>query len=258
MIEYSGALAIGADEWLTVAAKDNEPSNPFTQGDPDVMTILLRIKGSDIAAFHARRATLEEVRKRVELRDPSRVLGGGLREAGANPGTRCLMHTRAVYNSLMRRLALPLLTVLALAGCGARDVTTDLEITDVHTGWFDAGIVQGNKNKIVPSVSFRIQNVSQADIATVQINAVFRRMGETASWGEHYVAGIDSTGLAPGATGSPIVLRSTLGYTGEQPRLQMLQNREFVDARVEIFGKHRSKPWVKMAEFPIDRQLLTE
>jgi hypothetical protein len=157
----------------------------------------------------------------------------------------------------MRRLALPILAALILAGCGARDVDKDLKITDVHTGWFDAGIVEG-KNKIVPSITFKIQNVSQEDIQTVQINAVFRRMGEDAAWGEHYVNGIDGDGLAAGATGDAIVLRSTLGYTGEQPRLQMLQNREFVDARVEIFGKHRSKPWVKMGEFQIDRQLLTE
>lgn len=158
----------------------------------------------------------------------------------------------------MRRLALPLLAAFLLAGCGARDVEKDLKITDVHTGWFDAGILEGNKNKLVPSISFKIQNVSDVDIATVQINAVFRRMGETVAWGEHYVSGVDSDGLAPGAIGTAIVLRSTLGYTGEQPRLQMLQNREFVDAKVEIFGKHRSKPWVKMGEFPIDRQLLTE
>jgi hypothetical protein len=38
----------------------------------------------------------------------------------------------------------------------------------------------------------------------------------------------------------------------------MLQNKEFVDARVEIFGKHGSRNWVKMGEYPIDRQLLTE
>ncbi len=36
-------------------------------------------------------------------------------------------------------------------------------------------------------------------------------------------------------------MRSTLGYTGEQPRMQMLQNKEFVDARVEIFLKQGSK-----------------
>ena len=158
----------------------------------------------------------------------------------------------------MRRLALALLTATVLAGCGARDVDKDLKITDVRSGWFDAGIVEGAKNKLVPSISFKIQNVSAEDIATVQINAVFRRVGETAAWGEHYVSGVDSNGLTAGATGNPIVLRSTLGYTGEQPRLQTRQNKQFVDARVEIFGKHRSKPWVKMAEFQIDRQLLSE
>ena len=65
-------------------------------------------------------------------------------------------------------------------------------------------------------------------------------------------------GLTAGATGNSLVLRSPLGYTGTQPRIQMLQNREFVDARVEIYGKHGSRSWVKMAEYQVDRQLLTE
>ena len=55
-----------------------------------------------------------------------------------------------------------------------------------------------------------------------------------------------------------LVLRSGLGYTGEQPRLQMLQNREFVDAKVEIFLRQGSRVWAKLAEFPIERQLLTQ
>ena len=42
-----------------------------------------------------------------------------------------------------------------------------------------------------------------------------------------------------------------------QPRMQMLQNKEFVDAKVEIFLKQGSKVWAKLAEFPIERQLLT-
>ena len=52
-------------------------------------------------------------------------------------------------------------------------------------------------------------------------------------------------------------MRSTLGYTGEQPRMQMLQNREFVDAKVEIYLKQGSKVLAKLAEYPIQRQLLT-
>ena len=50
------------------------------------------------------------------------------------------------------------------------------------------------------------------------------------------------------------VLRSERGYTGSQSRLQMLQNKEFVDARVEIFGKHGSRTWVKIGEYTTIRE----
>lgn len=65
-------------------------------------------------------------------------------------------------------------------------------------------------------------------------------------------------GLAAGAETQPMVMRSALGYTGTQPRMQMLQNKEFVDAKVEIFLKQGSKVWAKLAEYPIQRQLLTK
>ena len=52
-------------------------------------------------------------------------------------------------------------------------------------------------------------------------------------------------------------MRSTLGYTGDQPRMQMLQNKEFVDAKVEIYLKQGSKVLAKLAEYPIQRQLIT-
>ena len=66
IIENSGPLTIGADEWLTVAARDNVQVDRFMPGDPsDVMTIVLRARGSDLAAYRAQRITLEEMRKRV-------------------------------------------------------------------------------------------------------------------------------------------------------------------------------------------------
>ena len=161
---------------------------------------------------------------------------------------------------MVRRLALPLLAALLLTACTSREVEKDLQIVDVRTGWYDSGVQASGSNKLVPSVSLGLRNVSDRDIASVQLNAVFRRVGEQEAWGEHFINAIDrdSGGLAAGATTQPIVLRSTLGYTGTQPRLQMLQNREFVDARIDVFGKHGSRTWVKMGEFLIDRQLLTE
>jgi len=157
-----------------------------------------------------------------------------------------------------RRLTAALLGALLVAACESRDVQTDLKIVNVQTGWFDAGIVEGGMNKLVPSISLELQNVSDREIASVQLNAVFRRAAELESWGDHFVRAIDATGLAAGGTTEPIVLRSTFGYTGSQARAQMLQNTEFVDARVEVFGKHGRRTWAKMGEFTIDRRLLTE
>jgi hypothetical protein len=158
----------------------------------------------------------------------------------------------------MTRLVVALASALLLSSCGHNfDVEKVLTITDVHTGWYDTGIVQG-KNKLVPSISLKLQNTSNEPVENVQINAVFRRVGEPEAWGEHFVAAIDRRGIQPGQRGDSLVLRSTLGYQGTESRLQMLQNKQFVDAKVEIFGKHGSRTWQKLGEYQIDRQLLTQ
>ena len=158
----------------------------------------------------------------------------------------------------MPRLTLLLLATLALVGCESREVDKDLRIVGVKTGWYDAGVQKDGNNKLVPSVALALQNISTRDIASVQLNAVFRRVGEQEAWGEHFIIGINRSGLAPELTTSPIVLRSNLGYTSTEPRLQMFKNKQFIDAKVEIYGKHGSATWVKMGEYQIDRDLLTE
>lgn len=68
MLDHSGPLAVGDDEWLTVAARDNLPSDPLIPGDTvDSSTVIFRVKGSDLAAFHSRRITMDEARKRVQV-----------------------------------------------------------------------------------------------------------------------------------------------------------------------------------------------
>jgi hypothetical protein len=70
MIENSGPLTLGPEEWLTVAARDNVPRDPLIPGDmADFSTIIFRVKGSDLAAFRAGRITLEEARQKVEVRE---------------------------------------------------------------------------------------------------------------------------------------------------------------------------------------------
>jgi hypothetical protein len=157
----------------------------------------------------------------------------------------------------MRFAAVALAGILSIS-CGASEgAVAALEPLDVVTGWFDAGIVEGGKNKLVPSVSLKLRNKSDDPIRSVQVNAIFRRVGEQEMWGEYFGWAIPRQPLPAGATTDDLVMRSTLGYTGEQPRMQMLQNKEFVDAKVEIYLKQGSRVWAKLAEYPIQRQLLT-
>jgi hypothetical protein len=152
-----------------------------------------------------------------------------------------------------------LAAIVPTEGCRKSiDPVAALEPIDVVTGWFDAGIVEGGKNKLVPSVSLKLRNKSTEAVRSIQINAIFRRVGEAEMWGEHFGWAVQRDGLPPGELTKELVLQSALGYTSDTPRLQMLQNREFVDAKVEIFLRQGSKVWAKLAEFPIQRQLLTQ
>lgn len=163
--------------------------------------------------------------------------------------------------SLTRALPLAAMALAAAlsASCGASEAAVAaLEPIEVVTGWFDDGIVEGQKNKLVPSVTLKLRNKSDEPVRSIQINAIFRRVGEQEMWGEYFGWAIRGEPLPAGATTKTLVMRSTLGYTGEQPRMQMLQNQNFVDAKVEIYLKQGSRVWAKLAEYPIQRQLLTQ
>ena len=77
------------------------------------------------------------------------------------------------------------LAVLLSISCGASvDAVAALEPIDVVTGWYDDGILESGKNKLVPSVSMKLRNKSDKELSSIQINAIFRRVGEQGMWGE--------------------------------------------------------------------------
>ena len=154
-------------------------------------------------------------------------------------------------------LSLLLGLLLALSGCTRTiDVIAALEPVDVVTGWFDAGVVEGGKNKLVPTVSLKLRNRSSEPVQRVYVQAVFRRVGEMEMWGEHFGWAIREP-LAPGGTTEALVMHSNLGYTGDGVgRVQMLQHSQFLDAKVEVYLRQGSQTLTKLAEYPVQRQLL--
>lgn len=148
------------------------------------------------------------------------------------------------------------LSCLALAACAPPvDLGTGLEVQDVSTGWLNAGVVNGN-NKLVPKVSFKLHNVSGQSLSMLQVNALFRRVGNEEEWGSGFATAAGSQGLRAGASTDILLLKSPLGYTGTDPRMAMLSNSHFVDAEVDLFAKYGSGQWAPIGRFPVQRQLI--
>ena len=53
-------------------------------------------------------------------------------------------------------------------------------------------------------------------------------------------------------------MNSTLGYTSSETRAQMLANKQFVDARAQVFAKYGSTQWTLIGEFPVERRLVSK
>ncbi|HYB95969.1 MAG TPA: hypothetical protein VEC39_13430 [Vicinamibacterales bacterium] len=69
MIDYSTPMNVGADQWLTVAARDDEGRDSLAPQDPleEVVTMIYRIKGSDLHLYRTGKIDRDEVRKRVQI-----------------------------------------------------------------------------------------------------------------------------------------------------------------------------------------------
>lgn len=70
VLDYKGSLGVAADEWLTVAARESVFDRRIVPGDPNdaSITMILRIKGSDLLALRDRQLTREDARERVDLK----------------------------------------------------------------------------------------------------------------------------------------------------------------------------------------------
>ena len=64
-----------------------------------------------------------------------------------------------------------------MAACGRPvDLKQAVQVTDVSSGWFDAG-VQNGKNKLVPSVTFKLKKNADVKLSSVSLNLTYSVVG---------------------------------------------------------------------------------
>jgi hypothetical protein len=154
----------------------------------------------------------------------------------------------------MRRIVLMVAMVITVACSKPVDIEKAVQVDVATSGWRVAGVVDG-KNKIVPSVSLTLKNVSSQTLTALQTNAVFRLASTNAEIGTDFRPVSNSGGLPAAASTGKITLKAAIGYTGTDPVDELLNNSKFSDAKVEVFVKAGSGQWTRVGEYPIARQL---
>ncbi len=159
---------------------------------------------------------------------------------------------------LLKRLSAALLLACAASACDQVDLKSSFEITELSSGYHDAGVNDVGDNKLVPSLSFKIKNISTEPISSVDMLVFF--------WGVEFdlpkeldeviVTVVNSDGIAPGATSEMIVVRSKQGYAlQQQARSELFNHRLFRDSTAKLFLKRAGKI-VPFGEYTIDRRVL--
>lgn len=148
-----------------------------------------------------------------------------------------------------------LLAAFAVAGCGSVDLKTAVQITDVSSGYYDNGLTPAGLNHLVPSLTFTVRNASDQELSSIDVVVMYWATGDDTEQDEAVIKVIGGGGLAPGASTDPVVSRSKIGYTLEQPRSELFSHRMFRDWTVKLFIKRGGKI-VPAGEYPIERRLL--
>jgi hypothetical protein len=165
-----------------------------------------------------------------------------------------------VYRNMRSlHLIIALVAVTCAVACGSDvDLTRGLKVESISTGWYETAGHDATQIKLVPAVSFRLKNLSDRKLGTLQVNAVFKRIDQDLEWASGLLTAAGSDGLAPGAATNVLFVSSPLGYTGSESRFDLLKNSQFVDAKVEMFAKYAATKWVSVGEYAIARQLIDQ
>ena len=145
--------------------------------------------------------------------------------------------------------------LLLTASCSTPvDLKQALQVTDVSTGWFDAGVVD-NHNKLVPSLTFRLRDTT-GEVSRVSLNIVFKFADNAEIHEEIFKQRVDFEG---GQT-ELLTVRAQVGFTGTPPqsRADMLKNSFFRDVDAVVLVRQASAQWAELLKVRVERTLLTQ
>jgi hypothetical protein len=150
------------------------------------------------------------------------------------------------------RLGLAL--ALGLVACRSHDPRKELEIAGVETYWI-VDSPRRDQNYVAPVVRFRLKNVSDETIGSIQARARFPAPDQEEAWGsiQEQVCTWRHP-LEPGQD-TLVTVRSAGRYHSAADPEDILRSPAFKDPHVEVFVRIGASEWALLAESNVERRI---
>ncbi len=149
--------------------------------------------------------------------------------------------------------------LLGQAGCKSMDdqqVKASIEVTDVSTSWAMKEYRQWPNPKLtlVPTVTFKIRNLTGETLKYINFNAIFREEDAVENLGDHFKAVIRDEGIPPNGESPFITLKSNFGVAGTNLE-SFKTNPLWRTYEVRLFAQMGGSRHVAMGVWKVSRQI---
>jgi len=149
--------------------------------------------------------------------------------------------------------------VLVLSSCKTpsdAEVKGSMEILDIDTKWVAKEYSQWPRPKLtlVPTVSFKIKNVSSEPLRFVNFNAIFKERDAVENLGDNFLAAIRQEAVPPGGLSPVITLKSNFGVEGRNLD-DFKNNPQWRTYFVKIYAQFKGSRLVLLGEWPVSRTI---
>jgi hypothetical protein len=144
-----------------------------------------------------------------------------------------------------------LLGVLSHGSCATPDPKALLKVTDVETYWvLDPS--RTNQRFLAPAVRFRVENVSQETLITVDATAAFLRDGSEEPWGSGFFRLTEGRKRLEPAAKVLVTMSSDARYSMEGDPATAFTNPTFKPVHTKFFLRVGSSPWAEFGKASVE------
>jgi len=137
----------------------------------------------------------------------------------------------------------------------SEELKASIKIIDVETKWVEKYYQPWPPKLIlVPSLSFRVKNISDKPINYINFNANFRFLNNVENLGDNFLAAIQKEPILPGKISDVIFMKSNYGVEGKS--LASFQNNpQWKIAIVKLFAQSKGSQYAFLGEWEVSRKI---